>query len=120
MRFTKRNARARSSSLGRRDVTTVPAQALYLMNSSQVIEQSLHTARRVLADASAVDSGDRADLAYLLILSRRPSDDERARAVRFVNRTLETLPAGDDQRKANAWSGLCQALFASAEFRYLE
>ncbi|GIT29568.1 MAG: hypothetical protein Ct9H300mP1_16140 [Planctomycetaceae bacterium] len=37
--------------VGRREVTTVPAQALFLLNSSFVIEQSDHMARRILAAA---------------------------------------------------------------------
>ena len=43
------------STMGRRNVSNVPAQALCLLNDPLVIGQSRHWAKRVLARARAVD-----------------------------------------------------------------
>jgi hypothetical protein len=106
--------------VGQRDITTVPAQALYMMNSPFVLEQSKHTAQRVLANESLDDRG-RIDRIYHSILARGPSVSERSRALNFIESTMMQLETdqSEEARTTVAWSGLCQALFACAEFRYL-
>jgi len=105
--------------VGRREVTTVPAQALFLLNSSFVIEQSDHMARRILAGST--DNPARVRQAYQQALGRTPSDAETAAATGLVRDTIASLPSGDDAGKQlQAWSGLCQSLMACAEFRYLQ
>ncbi len=106
--------------VGKRDTTTVPSQDLYLMNSPFVIEQAQHFAR--LLQAEAKDDGSRIELAYLRALGRQPTDPERQRAASFLAMSREALEkntADTDQRLTDAWASLCQALFVSAEFRYL-
>lgn len=103
--------------VGQREVTTVPAQALYLLNNSWVVEQSKHMATRLLATTSLDDAG-RADLAYQITLNRPATAAERDRALGFLRETAQTL--GGNEGKERAWASLCQALFASAEFRYVE
>ncbi len=101
--------------VAQRDVTTVPAQALFLMNSPFVRDQSTALAGRLLAAARLDDAG-RVELAYKLALARLPSAGERDRAVAYVQgaggTAKETAP--------RAWARFCQALLASAEFRYLD
>ncbi len=107
---------------GRRDVTTVPTQTLYLMNSEFVIGQSTKLAERLLADPSLDDDG-RIDLAYRLTLCRLPSDAEWNKAESYVEETATSLSGGAEhspQATLKAWSGLTQALLGSAEFRYVE
>ena len=94
---------------GHRSVTTVPTQALFLMNSPLIVEHARHTARRV-TDLGK-DTPARIDSAYQLILARTPSDGERADAMGFLN----GFPGKEDE----ALSAFCQTIFASAEFRYL-
>ena len=100
---------------GRRATTTVPPQALYLRNSGFVTEQASHGAKRLLAEKE-LDDFARVDQAYLLALSRRPVSEERRDALDFV-KFARKAEKGDVEVKA--WAGLVQALFASAEFRYL-
>jgi hypothetical protein len=102
--------------VAQREVTTVPAQALYLMNSSFVVDQSRHTAARLLA-AKELDDPARVDLLYRLALARAPSDAERNRAIAFIQETSRTLSGKDPAN--GAWASFCQAIFASAEFRYV-
>lgn len=97
---------------GRRPVTNVPAQALFLLNDPFVKEQSRAIAERLLA-AHANDS-DRLEAAFRLILARRPTDDQRASIRRF----LDQLGDKQDKRLA-AWSQVVQSLLASTQFRLL-
>jgi hypothetical protein len=95
-----------SETKGVRDVTTVPTQALFMMNSRFVIEQAKHAATNLLA-SSAQTPQARVALAYREVLGRAPSAAELARSMEFVQ-------AND----ASSWEHLYQALFSSAEFRY--
>ena len=111
---------------GQREVTTVATQALYMMNSEFVIDRSAALAQLLLDDDS-LDDAARVNLAYRLTLSRRPTDAERQSSLQYVTETATSLTdAASSSSKANdgparkAWAGLAQALFASAEFRYVE
>lgn len=94
---------------GRRSVTTVPTQALFLRNSPLIVGHAQHAARRVIGFSKDIPS--RIGLSYQLILARAPSDAERADAMAF----LKDFPGKEDEVLA----AFCQTLFASAEFRYL-
>jgi hypothetical protein len=61
---------------GRRSITTVPTQALFMMNSALVVAHSQRTARRLMQMAK--DGPARLEAAYQLILARAPSDEENA------------------------------------------
>ena len=66
---------------------------------------------------------DASRLAYKLALGRPATQGERDRAIGYVNSYLRDPALGRvrdvDEVKLKAWSSLCQALMASAEFRYL-
>jgi hypothetical protein len=96
--------------VAQREVTTVPAQSLYLLNSPWVVEQAGAFARR-LADRGLDDAG-RIDLAYRLAFARPATEAEKARSLAYLRQA-----GGVASEKA--WAGFCQALFAAAEFRYL-
>ena len=101
---------------GERATTTGPAQALYFMNGTFVSRQAEALADRVRA--SEGDDAQRVDRAYRLALARLPTTAERDRARAFL-RDFASRAGGADPARA-AWSTFCQALFASAEFRYLD
>ena len=92
-----------SAVTGRRNVSTVAPQALFLMNHPWIIEQSELAAKRLLKQHDPID------YAYRLALGRPPTDRERALTIRNLN-------GSNDLR---AWAQLFQALFASIDFRYL-
>ena len=105
---------------GGRSVSTLPTQALYLMNSSFVIEASRHAARELLREPG-LDDATRVDRAYLRTIGRPPGRAEREVAVRHVR----DLAGGDGQQLTASgsealemWTGLYQALFACVDFRY--
>ncbi len=104
-----------------RDTTNVPSQALFMMNNDFVREQANAMAKRILS--TKADHPTRLNYAYHLALGRPSTAAERARADQYLNHELQALIAlkkGDKDAAAQlAWSTFCQALFASAEFRYL-
>ena len=105
--------------MGERSTTSGPSQALYLMNNPFLIRQAESAANRLRAAASNDD--ERIEAAYLRFLARTPTESERTRARDFLAGFL----AGDSASKtagrpAAAWTAFCQALYACAEFRYLD
>jgi len=93
---------------GRRASTTVPTQALFLMNSPFVLDRAKAVARE-LQERTDLDDAGRLDLLYRKDFARLPTTVERRRALEFVR-------GGD----SDAWTDLAQALFASNEFLFLE
>ncbi len=110
-----------SNPQSRRDTTNVPAQSLFLMNSPFVIEQAQALAQRVLESDS--DDKVRIQLAYQLCFARPATDSEIEKAVKFLQRCdgrLTQTNSEADQRRLFCWTTWCQALFATAEFRYID
>ena len=97
-----------SEARGRRDVTTVAPQALYFMNSPFISKHAGFAAKRVME--TKADDVSRVRFAYRIALGREPDADESQRGASFVAQ-YETPSVG--------WTRLMHALFASAEFRYV-
>ena len=93
---------------GRRASTTVPTQALFLMNSPFVLDRSRALARSLLK-RTELDERGRLDLLYRKVYSRRPTDAQEQRSLQFLG------AGGED-----AWTDLVQAQFSSNEFLFLE
>ena len=102
-----------------RSSTVDPNQALLLMNSPLSTEQAKAFARLILAD-EALDDAGRVARAWLRAYARPPRDDETRGALDFVkSQSTRLARLGDGAREA-AWQSLCQALFASNEFLYVD
>ncbi len=99
--------------IAQREETTVPAQALYLLNSPFILEQARAAAQRILA-ARDLDDAGRIDLAYRTMFARPATQAETARALKYFAES-----ARDVGGKPDAWASFCQVLIASAEFRYI-
>ncbi len=119
---------------GARETTNVPSQALYMLNSGFVAEQARSLAERVMAaypggpnGGSTANLDQRLNFAYWLAFSRPPGQAEHAAASSFFGKFPSNWSKGDTGpsgvRDASdvkaAWTSFCRALFASAEFRYL-
>ncbi|MBC8325483.1 MAG: PSD1 domain-containing protein [Verrucomicrobia subdivision 3 bacterium] len=98
--------------VGRREITIVPTQALFLLNSKFVTEQSKAMAARVLR---AGEDRARINLAFQLAFARAATPAEQSRTAAF----LAECNTDGTSAELQAWTTLCQALLASAEFRYL-
>ena len=100
-----------STVTGRRNTSTVAPQSLFMMNHPFVLEQSQQAAARLLAE-KLPDDATRVTRAYRLALGRPPTDGEKAVARRFLGGR-----SGDPKE---AWAAVFHALFASADFRYVD
>jgi hypothetical protein len=107
--------------IGKRHVTSAATQALYVMNSPFVIEQAKSWAER-LEKSKDADDAARVKRAFVEAFGREASGGELLRAKAFLNDFAEAAVAKEPDaaaRKKLAWQAFCQALIASAEFRYL-
>jgi hypothetical protein len=94
---------------GQREVTTVPGQALFFLNSRLVVSVASDAAERLLADATLRTDDARTTRAYAILLSREPSREELADARAFLTATPD----------AARWAAFLQALMAGTEYRYV-
>ena len=102
---------------GSRETTNVPSQALYMLNSPFIASAAQKFAERVIATHPAsTDNNDaqRIQFAYGLVFSRSPSEAEQQAASDFFAKFPNNHNAA-----TTAWTSFCRALFASAEFRFL-
>ena len=102
---------------GRRDVTTVPTQALFMMNSPVVYRHARSAANRLMEKTS--DDRERVQLAYRATLGRTASNKQVDRTLEYVRDSMASAkspraPAAE----LGAWTDVYHALLASAEFRY--
>ncbi|MBA4190721.1 MAG: hypothetical protein C0467_22275 [Planctomycetaceae bacterium] len=95
---------------GKRNASTVAPQALFLLNNPWVTEQAKQTATKLLA--AKLDDDARLTRAYREILGREPTAGERAVATRYLK--------ANTADPSIAWSGIVHALFASADFRFVQ
>lgn len=98
-----------------RFVSTVPTQALGMLNSREVNERAAEFARRLTRDAPE-SPADRVRLALRLTTGRAPTDEEIADDVKFLNelQTEEKLTA------ERALECYCLTLLNTNEFIYLD
>jgi len=106
---------------GERASTTVAPQALFMMNSKFMQEQTRALAAALLAETRLDDAGHIA-LPHERIYGRPVLAKETARALDFVRRVEAALPPAerDGGRRLQAWQSLCRVLLAANEFVYVE
>ena len=99
---------------GRRDVSTVAPQALFMMNNAFVRTQAKLTADRLLSDPLLKES-HRIDHAYLQILGRHATEAEVSLSQEFLKAVIDTTEKG----RVEAWTQIVQSLFSTIDFRYV-
>ena len=109
------------STMGRRNISNVPAQALILMNDPFVVGQARLWAERELKDEGA-SPADRVSVMYLRVFARPPTPDESADALSFLESQGRELGLRPEAWKTDrqAWSDLAHVLFNAKEFVFLE
>ena len=95
---------------GNREVTTVPSQALFLLNNEFVSASARGLAEKIMQLAPE----QRIEKAFRFALARTPSSSETKAVTQFLNE----FPNRDD--KSAAYVSFCRALLASAEFRSID
>lgn len=102
-----------------REISSTADQALYMLNNEFVIQQSGALARRLMKDQSK--PAERVRELFLLSFGRPPTADELQMSLKFVNDTAGSANGTNRAEKTfAAWCQLCQAIMATAEFRWLD
>ncbi len=99
---------------GRRNVSILPTQALFFMNSPFLAEVAQQTAQRVLTETGPGDQR-RIEALFVRALGRPP----RVHEAQVLRAYLDELRANQPTKELETYSGLCRLVFASLDFRYL-
>ncbi len=102
------------SSSPRRPRTTVPQQALFLMNSPFVVEQAQALAARSEV-SGASDANAKIAALYRLVLNRPPDNDELT-----IGRDFLSAPISSDGSKLSALEQYAQLLLLTNEVMYVD
>jgi Protein of unknown function (DUF1553)/Protein of unknown function (DUF1549)/Planctomycete cytochrome C len=110
---------------GERQTSTVAPQALLMMNSDLVQQQTLAIAQEL--SRSSLDDSRKINAIYRRILKREPKWSEVESTMSFLQRTrhLPKAPSNSGEQQAPlfdiaVWQSLCRVLISSNEFSYLE
>ncbi|HLJ12498.1 MAG TPA: PSD1 and planctomycete cytochrome C domain-containing protein [Planctomycetaceae bacterium] len=100
-----------------RPLSTMPLQALALLNSQFVVDRAKGFAARL--ERAAPDEAARVRLAYSVAWGRAAGDAELEAALQFLaSQESEYQPA--PEARSRSWVDFCQMLLASNEFLYIE
>jgi cytochrome c553 len=103
------------TTIGRRSVSNVPAQALALMNNPLITQQAERWARRTLARARQAPRERISDL-YVMAFGRPPDEREMTEALDFLEEQGKHYNGPGDPQ---AWRDLCHVLFNVKEFIFI-
>lgn len=101
--------------MGKRTLTTSPAQALFLMNNPLIEEHARRLAENELQKSG---DGEIIDRIFLQLMTRKPTTTEREHVAKFVENFVANRGKSDEAAR-EAWSIVCHTLISTAEFRML-
>jgi Protein of unknown function (DUF1553) len=111
-----------ATSSGDRSVTTVAAQALFMMNG-RIVERACASLAASLLDGTRVSDRERMAGACQRILGRPAAAEELELWAVFLDRYRRAAVSGGRTPAVSsrlAWQALCRALLSSNEFVYVE
>jgi len=104
-----------------RDTSTVPLQALFLLNDEMIHKASVGFAQSVIDQQP--EPAARLRLAFLSACARGPSDAEQQRSLAFVQKyenALRDEGCETPRRELEAWAALVRAMMRSNEFFFVD
>ena len=101
-----------------RPTSTVPLQALTLLNSDFTRARAKAFAQRLTREAGA-DPDQRLSAAFRLACARPPTKEESEAAQRFLTAQAKVYASAPD-RGERSWTDLCQMILAGNAFLYVE
>ena len=106
--------------IGRRDVTNVPDQALALLNDPFVVAMAKHWSQQLLSD-DAKSPEERAERMFEQAFARPPRSEETARLVDFARRSAALRDGDSPSLLASqpVWQDVAHAIFNLKEFIYV-
>ncbi len=106
-----------TTTIGRRNRSNVPGQALAMLNAPLVHEMAASWGDRIAAMPG--DDAARLDRMFVEGLGRRPRADEAAACLAFLGAERSAL-GDEDAAEAAAWAALGHAIFNTKEFLFLQ
>jgi hypothetical protein len=106
-----------STPVGKRNETTIPTQALWLMNSPFLTRQARQIATLSLTE---MNESERIRGLYLKLFARPATDNEVTMGSSFVARYKATLDNRADSNDLDAGTAYCQVLLVSNEYLYVD
>jgi len=105
---------------GQRNTSTIPTQALFLLNSSLADKTSEALATSILAGKG--DDSGHVEEAYRRTLGRAPTTAETEKILAYLKKSESNADSNikPEQRRLLAWRGLCRVVLASNEFIFVE
>ncbi|MHB1423834.1 MAG: PSD1 and planctomycete cytochrome C domain-containing protein [Gemmataceae bacterium] len=107
------------TSTPQRYTTTVPQQALFLMNSPFVLEQARHFLQRPDVAGQTKDEA-KINRMYQLAYARAAEADEIALGLRFLAETRTSAETTKGTLSLSAWEQYAQVLLLSNEFAFVD
>jgi hypothetical protein len=106
------------TTVGRRNVSNVPAQALTMLNDPLVVDLAQQWAENILKENAQVSAKERVIRMYETILCRPPADTELNAASEFIQRQGELLGVRTAERDRNLkiWADFAHVLLNHKEF----
>jgi hypothetical protein len=105
------------STIGRRSVSNVPAQALALMNNPFIVEQAGVWGSRLLEEHPESTAAEGVSALYASAFGRPPTDEELAEGEAFIASQAAEYAAGEDDHRV--WADYCHVLFNVKEFVFV-
>jgi hypothetical protein len=102
------------NTMGRRNVSNVPAQSLVMMNDPFVVEQAGVWAKSLQQSAPPED---KLRSMYLSAFAREPAQEERTDALLFIKEQAASLNVSTEDPRV--WADLAHVLFNAKEFIHL-
>jgi hypothetical protein len=99
-----------AASIGKRNSTNLPSQALYLMNSPFMWEQSKLASQRMLSEFKHLSETEQLKLAGKMVYSRELTRSEMSVFQEMLN---------NEKTMEKGWSIVFHTLFCSLDFRFL-
>ena len=109
------------STVGRRNVSNVPAQALILMNDPFVVEQAKLWAKKTLADPDKTPQ-QRIERMYREEFARPPTASETETLMQFLSSQARQDGIADGQHASDerVWADLAHVLYNAKEFVFVD
>lgn len=103
----------------KRDSSTVPQQALTLLNSDSTRRRAANLARRVAMEAGS-NNDERIARAFMLVFGHKPDGEETRSSLRFIRDQSRHYVNTNRTPQRGVWTDFCNSLFASNAFLYVD
>ena len=117
MMFTVFDTPTPFTTVGRRNVSNVPGQMLFLMNDPFVRQQGEIWASRLVSEMPDAPPEERIRRLFLAAFGREATAADIARCIKALREASST--PGVDKIPLEAWTEICHALFGVKEFIYV-